>query len=180
MRSTFSSRDYPPLPHASIYSSGEMSHVIRWGTEASVWSEKIKAIHNSTNLHTCMRFLYFHILIKLTFFQDEDAQLSVAVLTSFYRHMCYLTEELVVLALADPGVSNDVKSQMVASMMAAGRPQHFPPGKPTLKPEVLQLWARGPGCYFTSTILISNGCTSLLRIGSIMRNTVSSSIMSRT
>ena len=52
--------------------------------------------------------------------------------------MWYLTEQLVVLALADPGVSKDLKSQMVTSMMAAGRPQHFHPGKPTLKPEVLQ------------------------------------------
>ena len=52
-------------------------------------------------------------------------ELSDAVLTSFYRHMWYLTEELVVHALVDPGVFDDVKSRMVAAMLAAGRPQHF-------------------------------------------------------
>ena len=50
--------------------------VRHWGFSLK-W-KKIKAIHNSMNLHICMRFLYFHILVKLTFFQDEDAQLTVA------------------------------------------------------------------------------------------------------
>ena len=39
--------------------------------------------------------------------------------------MWYLTEELVVFALADPGTSDDVKARMVAGMLAAGRPQNF-------------------------------------------------------
>ena len=71
-------------------------------------------------------------------FQAEDPQLSDAVLVSFYRHMWFLTEEMVVLALCDPGVSDDVKSRMVTSMLAAGRPQQFLPGKPRFKPELLQ------------------------------------------
>ena len=37
----------------------------------------------------------------------------------------YLMDELVVLGLVDPGVGDDVKSQIIASMLAAGRPQHF-------------------------------------------------------
>ena len=52
--------------------------------------------------------------------------------------MWYLTEELVVFALADKEVSNDTKSRMVALMLAAGRPQEFSPGKPTMKSELLE------------------------------------------
>ena len=41
-----------------------------------------------------------------------------------------LTEELVILALVDPGVGDDAKSQMIASTLVAYRPQHLWPGKP--------------------------------------------------
>ena len=34
----------------------------------------------------------------------------------------YLTQALVVLALVDPGVGDAAKSQMIASMLVAGRP----------------------------------------------------------
>ena len=76
---------------------------------------------------------------KITFFiQVIDPELAEAVLTSQYRHMWYLTEELVIFSLADSGTSDDTKARVVASMLAAGRPQDFPPGKPVMKPELLR------------------------------------------
>ena len=56
---------------------------------------------------------------------------------SQYRHMWYLTEELVIFSLADSGTSDDTKARIVASMLAAGCPHNFSAGKPVMKPELL-------------------------------------------
>ena len=70
--------------------------------------------------------------------QLVDPELADAVLESFYRHMWYLDESTVIFSLADRDVTDDVKSRMVAGMIAAGRPQQFTPGKPQMKPELLR------------------------------------------
>ena len=67
--------------------------------------------------------------LYIIYLQIHDPQLAEAVLTSVYRHMWYLTEELVVLALADSDTSDDEKSHMVAQMAAVGRPQQFLPSQ---------------------------------------------------
>ena len=76
--------------------------------------------------------------LYIIYLQIHDPQLAEAVLTSVYRHMWYLTEELVVLALADSDTSDDEKSHMVAQMAAVGRPQQFLPRKPAMKPDILR------------------------------------------
>ena len=70
--------------------------------------------------------------------QVHDRELAIAVLTSVYRHMWYLSEELVVLALADNGCDDDVKSRMAARLLACGQPRRFAPGKPVMKMDLLQ------------------------------------------
>ena len=52
--------------------------------------------------------------------------------------MWFLTEELVVLSLADDGTSDDTKSRIVARMLAAGQPRVFRPGKPVMKANLLR------------------------------------------
>ena len=42
--------------------------------------------------------------------QNNHPEPAANVLTSIYGHIWYLTEELVTLALADTGTSDDVKS----------------------------------------------------------------------
>ena len=43
-----------------------------------------------------------------------------------------------VFALVNRAVSDNIKARMVARMIAAGRPQDFPAGKPEMSPEILR------------------------------------------
>lgn len=71
-------------------------------------------------------------------FQDQDRELAEAVLKSVYRHMWYLSEELVVLALADKECDVDVRSRMAAQLLVTPRPAAFKPGKPAMKAYLLE------------------------------------------
>ena len=70
--------------------------------------------------------------------QDHDRELAEAVLKSVYRHMWYMSEELVVLALADKGCDVDIKSRMAARLQVTPRPAAFAPGKPAMKVDLLE------------------------------------------
>ena len=76
-------------------------------------------------------------------FQLCDPELVDAVFTSIYRHMWYLSEELIPLALCDDGTTDKEKENIVQAMLTAGRPQTFQPKKPDMKSNLLQ--GRAPG-----------------------------------
>lgn len=59
------------------------------------------------------------------------------MVTSIHRHLWYLSEELVPLALCDRDTPGTEKAAIVRAMLAAGRPQHFPPQKPLIKTNLL-------------------------------------------
>lgn len=71
-------------------------------------------------------------------FQAIDATIAQAVKNSLLRHLWYLTESLVVLALFDGGVDLDTKSAMANALRAIPRPQEFHIGKPTFPRQVPQ------------------------------------------
>ena len=70
-------------------------------------------------------------------FQTCDPHLVDFVLTSVYRHMWYLSEELVPLALCDDGTSSIDKENIVKAMLASNRPQSYKPQKPVMKSQLL-------------------------------------------
>ncbi len=53
-------------------------------------------------------------------------------------HMWYVSEELVVLALADSDYDMDMRSQLAARLLATARPGVFRPGKPEMKVHLLR------------------------------------------
>ena len=60
------------------------------------------------------------------------------VQASLKRHMWYLSEELVPLALCDQGVSNETKDDIVSAMLNTGRPHDIPPQKPLMHTRLLE------------------------------------------
>lgn len=79
----------------------------------------------------------------LHLFQPFDNDLVTAVHVSVKRHMWYMSEELVPLALCDHGTSNAEKKAIVAHMLQAGRPQQIVPQKPNMQTRVLDGMIRG-------------------------------------
>ena len=70
-------------------------------------------------------------------FSADDPDLVLSVLQSIYRHMWYLSEELVILALCDKGTGNEEKEEIIKAMINTDRPRHFPPQKPVMKVHIL-------------------------------------------
>ena len=72
-------------------------------------------------------------------YQGYDQEHVDAVIPYIYRHMWYDSEELVVLALANKGSSDDIKSRMAACilLLASRRPRHFLPRQPIMKKKLL-------------------------------------------
>ena len=124
--------------------------------------------------------------LYIIYLQIHDPQLAEAVLTSVYRHMWYLTEELVVLALADSDTSDDEKSHMVAQMAAIGRPQQFLPRKPAMKPDnrlvpsCTSSLEKDHGCSFIFSTLMSHGWLILHTSGINMMDSAASAPTLRT
>ena len=70
-------------------------------------------------------------------FSKSDPEMSEAVNMSIYRHMWYLSEELVSLCLCDTATSNDDKAELIKVMLSVGRPREFIPKKPVMKKNLL-------------------------------------------
>ena len=60
-----------------------------------------------------------------------------SVLVSIYRHLWYLSEELLPLALCDDGTDAEEKQEIVKAMLNAGRLQTFTHQKPVMKSNLL-------------------------------------------
>lgn len=78
---------------------------------------------------------------------------------SIKRHIWYLKEQLVVLALFDPILSYDIKNEMATVLQATPRPDAFQPGKPVFpacRLEVLDTLV-GPQSWLLFHLLEVNG-----------------------
>jgi hypothetical protein len=73
----------------------------------------------------------FHFLASILWYQEEDDQIATAVLASIKRHLWYLAEELVVLALFNESLSDFTRMLMAKKLFDTRRPTSFKPGKPT-------------------------------------------------
>lgn len=73
----------------------------------------------------------FHFLASMLWYQEEDDQIATAVLASIKRHLWYLAEELVVLALFNESLSDFTRMLMAKKLFDTRRPTSFKPGKPT-------------------------------------------------
>jgi hypothetical protein len=76
-------------------------------------------------------------------FKAIDKKAADATLSSIERHLDYLTEELVILALFDPETSDEEKKKMADKLLSIPRPSEFPAGKP-----------KTPTISYTETTLI--------------------------
>ena len=113
-------------------------------------------------------------------YQGYDQEHVDAVIPYIHRHMWYDSEELVVLALANKGSSDHIKSCMAARILASRRPRHFLPRQPIMKKKLLvgraadvsQLYdfvgTDDLGCSFKSTTSIQHGLPYLLTSGPLM------------
>lgn len=63
---------------------------------------------------------------------DEYPNLGAALTKSMGRHSWYLTEQLVVLAIADEDVEKDTKIQMIQKLLSVEKPANFDQKKPKL------------------------------------------------
>lgn len=64
--------------------------------------------------------------------KDQYPKLGQALLKSIERHAWYLTEELVVLTIADDDVDDEVKQKIYAKLLEIEAPEVFRVGKPNL------------------------------------------------
>ena len=73
--------------------------------------------------------------LDLQFVEDLEAysnkKLVAAVKKSISNHSVYLSEQLVVLALADSNVCDEEKSAAAKKLFSTTRPRHFEPKKPS-------------------------------------------------
>ena len=73
------------------------------------------------------------------YFQVIDQEIAAAVQESISRHMWYLSEDLVVVALCDPHTALHDKRAIVQALMATDRPQQFAPQIPAHRPHLLSV-----------------------------------------
>jgi len=72
----------------------------------------------------------FHFLSAMMWYREEDSQIANAVIASINRHLWYLTEELVVLALFNERLSDLTRRLLATKLFATPRPTSFNIGKP--------------------------------------------------
>ncbi len=70
------------------------------------------------------------ILCFFCIFKDVDEVVASEVMQSVIRHLWYVTEELVIFALFDKELPDDVRRDMARKLRATQRPPVFLPGKP--------------------------------------------------
>jgi hypothetical protein len=63
-------------------------------------------------------------------FMKYDKEIAEAVIKSIERHLHYLTEQLVVLALFDRNLPSEERNLLGRKLYLTPRPCSFPPGKP--------------------------------------------------
>jgi hypothetical protein len=63
-------------------------------------------------------------------YRKEDSQIASAVIASITRHLWYLTEELVVLALFNESLSDFTRMLIAKRLFITPRPSTFEIGKP--------------------------------------------------
>ena len=72
----------------------------------------------------------FHFLSAMEWYKEEDFQIATAVTASVKRHLWYLTEELVILALFNESLSHFTRSRLAQTLFNTPRPTSFAIGKP--------------------------------------------------
>lgn len=73
-------------------------------------------------------FLYFSCIFQTW---PGAGDLAEEVKKSVLRHLWYLTEPMITLALFDMKLSNDVRGRIARKLNDTRRPANFPPGKPS-------------------------------------------------
>jgi hypothetical protein len=63
-------------------------------------------------------------------YKEEDSDIAMTVLNSIERHLWYLTEELVVLALFNNELSPFTRQLLALKLFSTERPSTFTIGKP--------------------------------------------------
>ncbi len=99
-------------------------------------------------------------------FQTVDATVAQEVQTSIQRHLWYLTEQLVVLALFDTGVADEVRSAMATKLLNIRRPRRpimpAPPTFPLITPQTTLDTLIGPKSWLLFNLLGSNAAWLVL------------------
>ncbi len=72
----------------------------------------------------------FNFLEEMMWYKEEDLQIGTAVIASINRHLWYLTEELVILALFNESLSDFTRTIMARKLFKTHRPTSFIIGKP--------------------------------------------------
>lgn len=72
----------------------------------------------------------FHFMAAMTWYQEEDSAIATAVLASINRHLWYLTEELIVLAIFNENVLNFTRTLLTKKFYSTSRQTSFKLGKP--------------------------------------------------
>ena len=77
-------------------------------------------------------------LSALKEYDEEDLEVAQTAIKSVFKHLWYLTEELVVLALFDENLSDNIRKAMIDRLLEFPRQQTFPPKKITFPISVFQ------------------------------------------
>ena len=75
--------------------------------------------------------LDYEFQLQMRMYESIDPQLSDCVLKSVYRHLWYLTPELIVLSLFDPQITLIEKETMAKKLSNISVPDNFERGKPS-------------------------------------------------
>lgn len=69
-------------------------------------------------------------IMQMLQYRDIDQEVAEAALSKISRHMDYLTQEQVIVSLADHQLSDDTRSAIACKLLEYQKPLRFVPGKP--------------------------------------------------
>jgi len=109
-------------------SEREQSQVERIATYVAVFYARSFLSSRIAVIAPSVDFKFFNMM---KIYKEEDNAVATAALSSINRHLWYLTEECVVLALFDGEVPNLIRTEMFKKLLSIPRPREFLPKKPT-------------------------------------------------
>lgn len=71
-------------------------------------------------------------------YEEEDLEIAQTAIKSVFKHLWYLTEELVVLAIFDDNLCDNIRKAMIDRLLEFPHQQTFPPKKITFPISVFQ------------------------------------------